>query len=63
MAKVLNALVAAEENRRRLEAEIACLAVERTSLLLELEASKDEVFSFHSQEGKDKDKEAMEKDY
>ena len=41
-----------EKNGRRLEAEVARLEVERTSLLLELKASKDEVSSFHSQAGK-----------
>ena len=54
-------MAAAEEDGRRLEAEVARLAVERTSLLLELGASKDEVSSLHSQAGKDK--EAMEEDY
>ena len=61
LARVLDALVAVEEDERKSEAEIARLAVERTSLLLELEASKDEVFSLHSQTGKEK--EAMEEDY
>ena len=44
-----------------LKAEVARLAVERTSLLLELEASKDEVSSLHSQVRKDI--EAMGEDY
>ena len=61
LARVLDALVAAKEDARRSEVKIARLAVERTSLLLELEESKDEVSSLHSQGGKDK--EAMEKDY
>ena len=60
LTRALNALEATEEDEHRLEAEIACLVVERTSLLLELEASKDEVPSFHYQAGKDK--EAMEED-
>ena len=37
-----------EEDERRLEAKVARLAVKRTSLLLELQASKDEVSSLHS---------------
>ena len=43
------------------EAEVARLAVERTPLLLELKASKNEMSSLHSQMGKDK--EGMEEDY
>ena len=50
-----------KEDRCRSEAKIACLVVERSSLLLKLEASKDEVSSLHSQVAKDK--EAMEEDY
>ena len=46
LTRVLDALAAAEEDGRRSEDVIACLAVERTSLLLELEASKDEVPPF-----------------
>ena len=61
LTRVLNVLAAAEEDRHRLEDEVTRLAVKRTSLLLELEASKDEVSSLHSQAGKDK--EAMEEDY
>ena len=56
-----DALAAMEEDRRRLKAEVARLEVERTSPLLELEASKDEAFSLHSQAGNDK--EAIEEDY
>ena len=52
LARVLDALVAMEKDGLRLEVEIAHLAIERTSLLLELEASKDEVSSLHSQAGK-----------
>ena len=47
LARVLDALAVAEEHGRRSEDEIAYLAVERKSLLLELEASKDEVSSLH----------------
>ena len=61
LTRARDALAVVEEDRRRLEAEVACLAIERTSLLLELEASKDEVSSLHSQTGKDK--KAMEEDY
>ena len=51
----------AEEARRRTEVETTCLKVERTSLLLESRAAKDEVssFQFHIR----KDKEAMKEDY
>ena len=48
LTRARDALAAKEEDGRRLEVEVACLAVERTLLLLELEASKDEVSSFHS---------------
>ena len=61
LARVLDALAAAEEDGHKSVAEIAHLVVERTSLLLELEASKDEVYSLHSQVGKDN--EAIEEDY
>ena len=61
LTRVLDALVATEEDGHRLEAEVARVAVKRTSLLLELEVSKDEVSYLHSQAGKDK--EAMEEDY
>ena len=61
LTRARDALVATEEDMRRLEAEVSRLAVERTSLLLELEASKDEVSSLHSQAGKDK--ESIEEDY
>ena len=50
-----------EEDGRRLEDEVAHLAVERTLLLLELNVSKDKASSLHSQACKDK--EVMEKDY
>ena len=61
LVRALDALATTEEDRHRSKAEIARLAVERTSLFLELEASKDKVSSLHSQAGKDK--EAMEGDY
>ena len=61
LTRVLDALIVAEEDGLRLEAEVSRLEVEQTSLLLELEASKDEVSSLHSQVGKEK--EAMEEDY
>ena len=60
LTQARDALAIVEEDGRRLEAEVARLVVNRTSLLLELEASKDEVSSLHSQVGKDK--EAMEED-
>ena len=50
-----------EEARRKAEVEVASLEVEWISLLLEVRATKDEVSSFQSQEGKDKA--AMEEDY
>ena len=61
LARALDALATTKEDRHMSEAEIACLVVKRTSLLLKLEASKDKVSSLHSQVGKDK--EAMEEDY
>ena len=61
LARVLNALAPAEEDMCRSKAENSRLAVEQSSLLPELEASKDEVSSLHSQASKDK--EAIEKDY
>ena len=51
----------AEEARSRVEAETTCLKVERTSLLMEIRAAKDEVSSLQFQIGKDK--EAMKEDY
>ena len=44
----------AEEARRKADSKAAQLEVERTFLLLELEAAKDEVSSFQSQASKDK---------
>ena len=46
---------------RKAEAEVASLEVERTSLLLEVRATKDEVSYLQSQAGKDKA--AMDEDY
>ena len=51
LARVQDALTVAEEARRMAEAEVARLEVERTSLLLEIRAAKDEVSSSHSQAG------------
>ena len=48
LAKVQEALAAAEEGKRKAKVETACLEVERTSLLLELGATKDEVSSLKS---------------
>ena len=68
LAKVQDALatteearVVAEEARHKVEAKAARLEVEQISLMLKIGASKDEVYSLHSQAGKDK--EAMEEDY
>ena len=61
LARVRDSLEAAEDARRKDEVEAARLEVERTSLLLDIEAAKDEVFFLKSQAGKDK--EAMEEDY
>ena len=62
-ARVRDALPVAEEAKRKAkaEAEVARLKVERTSLLLEIGATKDEVSFLHSQAGKEN--EAMEEDY
>ena len=61
LTRVRDALTSAEEDGRGLEDEVAHLTVERTSLLLDLEASRDEVFVLYSQASKDK--EAMVEDY
>ena len=55
LARVLDALAVAKEDERRSKAEIALLRVEQMPLLLEHEASKDEVSSIHSQVGKDRE--------
>ena len=59
--RVQDALADAEEANRKLEVEIGCLEVERTSLLLEIRATRDEMPYLHSQAGRDK--EAIEEDY
>ena len=61
LARVRDALEVAEEATRKAEAKAAHLEVERTSLLLDIGAGKDEVSFVQSQAGKDK--EAMEEDY
>ena len=61
LTRARDALVAVKEDGRWLEAKVAHLTVEQTSFLLDLEASRDEVSTLHSQEGKDK--EAMVEDY
>ena len=61
LARVQEALVATEEGGRKAKAKIARFEVERTSLLLELGASKDEVSSLYSEAGKDK--EVIEEEY
>ena len=58
---VQETFAAMEEGKRKAEAETALLEVERTSLLLELRATKDEMSSLHSQASRDK--EAMEEEY
>ena len=61
LARVRDALAVAEEAKRKTEAKTARLEVERTSLLLELEAAKDEVSFLQSQASKNK--KSMEEDY
>ena len=60
LVRMRDALAVVEEDGQGLEAEVALLTVERTSLLLEHEKSRDEVLALHSQAGKDK--EAMVED-
>ena len=48
LARVRDALVAAEEAKRKVEDELAYLEVERTSFLLDIRAAKDEVSSLQS---------------
>ena len=45
LARVQDALVVAKEARRKADAKVASLEVERTSLLLEVGATKEEVSS------------------
>ena len=54
-------MAAAEEGKCKAEVETARLEIERTSLLLELGVTKDEVPSLHCQAGRDK--EAMKEEY
>ena len=54
-------LATAEEAKRTTETETPRLEVDQTSLLLEIGATKNDVCSFQSQAGKNK--EAMEEDY
>ena len=61
LAKMRDALAATKEDRQGLEDEVARLTVERMLLLLELETSRDEMSTLHSQAGKDK--EAMVENY
>ena len=61
LAMLQDAREVAEEARQKAEAEAARLEVERTPLLLEIRATKDDMSSLHSQAGMDK--EAMEEDY
>ena len=48
LARVQDAMAVAKEAKRKAEAEAARLEVERTSILLEIRAAKDEVSSLHS---------------
>ena len=58
---VQDALTVVEEVRQKAEAEVSYLEFERTSLLLEIGETKDEMSSLHSQVVKEK--EATEEDY
>ena len=60
LTRVRDALEVVEEDGRGLEAEFSHLMVERTSLLIDLKVSKDEVFALHSQASKDKESMAEE---
>ena len=51
LTRARDAMVVAEEDGLGLEAEVFRLSVERTSLLQELEESRDEVSALHSQAG------------
>ena len=48
LARMREALAAVEEDRRGLKAKVSRMTVERTSLLLKLETSRDEVSALHS---------------
>ena len=54
LARVQNALSVAEEAKRKAEDEASRLAIERVSLLLELETSKDEMFALQAHALKEK---------
>ena len=56
LARVQNALVVSEEARRKAEDETSRLAIERVSLLLELETCKDEVSAIRAEALKEKKK-------
>ena len=61
LTRFYDSLATEEEDGRGLEAKVARLTVERTSLLLELEVSRDKVLALHSHASKDK--ETMVEDY
>ena len=61
LARVRVAIEAVEEARCMVEVEVTRLEVERTSLMLDIGADKDEVSSFQSQTGKEN--ESMGEDY
>ena len=61
LARVQNALAVVEEAKKKAKDEVSCLAVERVSLLLELETSKDEVSALQAQALKEK--KALEEAY
>ena len=61
LARVQDALAIAEKASRKAEAEVTSIEVERTSLLLQVGATKEEVSFLQSQAGKDKA--VMEEDY
>ena len=61
MARVQDALAVAKDAKCKVEAKTAFLEVERTLILLEIRAARDEVSSLHSHVGRDK--EALEEDY
>ena len=54
LTRVQDALVIADKAKRKVEAKVASLEVEQTSLLLEFWTTKDEVSSLQSQASKDK---------
>ena len=54
LTRVQDALVITDKAKRKVEAKVASLEVEQTSLLLEVWTTKDEVSSLQSQASKDK---------